>query len=193
MFGLAFAMGGAPGGAAGPAGGMAAFQQVIPLVFMFAIFYFLLIRPQQKKAKEHKALLEAIKKGDRVKTAGGVIGLGSGGVGGVGGGVILRSGGPPPPPVADRAVTTPAPPPAIALQSCCWAVRTARRGPPADRGSATPVGTHTLEALHVSHTPPHSSLPRHRRTRLHRPPPPGAARRPGRRGARHHPLRHAAP
>jgi len=70
MFGLAFAMGG-PGG---PAGGMAAFQQVIPLVFMFAIFYFLLIRPQQKKAKEHKALLEAIKKGDNVITAGGVHG-----------------------------------------------------------------------------------------------------------------------
>jgi len=74
MFGLAFAMGGAPGGAAGPAGGMAAFQQVIPLVFMFAIFYFLLIRPQQKKAKEHKALLEAIKKGDNVITAGGMHG-----------------------------------------------------------------------------------------------------------------------
>jgi len=74
MFGLAFAMGSAPGGAAGPAGGMAAFQQVIPLVLMFGIFYFLLIRPQQKKAKEHKALLEAIKKGDNVITAGGVHG-----------------------------------------------------------------------------------------------------------------------
>jgi len=75
MFGLAFAMAGAPGGAAGgPAGGMAAFQQVIPLVFMFAIFYFLLIRPQQKKAKEHKALLESMKKGDNVITAGGVHG-----------------------------------------------------------------------------------------------------------------------
>ncbi|MDD2308260.1 MAG: preprotein translocase subunit YajC [Desulfuromonadaceae bacterium] len=75
MFGLAFAMGSAPGGAAGGAsGGMAAFQQVIPLVFMFAIFYFLLIRPQQKKAKEHKALLEAMKKGDNVVTAGGVHG-----------------------------------------------------------------------------------------------------------------------
>jgi len=75
MFGLAFAMGGAPGGAAGGAGGgMAAFQQIIPLVFMFAIFYFLLIRPQQKKAKEHKALLEAMKKGDHVITAGGVHG-----------------------------------------------------------------------------------------------------------------------
>jgi len=75
MFGLAFAMGGAPGGASGGAGGgMAAFQQIIPLVFMFAIFYFLLIRPQQKKAKEHKALLESMKKGDNVITAGGVHG-----------------------------------------------------------------------------------------------------------------------
>jgi len=53
---------------------MAAFQQIIPLVFMFAIFYFLLIRPQQKKAKEHKALLDALKKGDNVITAGGVHG-----------------------------------------------------------------------------------------------------------------------
>lgn len=74
MLGLAFAMGGAPGGAAGSAGGMAAFQQVIPLVFMFAIFYFLLIRPQQKKAKEHKILLDGLKKGDAVITAGGVHG-----------------------------------------------------------------------------------------------------------------------
>lgn len=74
MLGLAFAMSGPPGGAAGSTGGMAAFQQVIPLVFMFAIFYFLLIRPQQKKAKEHKALLDAIKKGDQVITAGGVHG-----------------------------------------------------------------------------------------------------------------------
>src|SRR5512136_332918 len=44
------------------------------LVAMFAIFYFLLIRPQQKKAKEHKAMLEALKKGDNVITAGGVHG-----------------------------------------------------------------------------------------------------------------------
>ncbi len=73
MMGVAFAMGGAPGGEAA-AGGMAAFQQVIPLVFMFAIFYFLLIRPQQKKAKEHKALIDALKKGDAVVTAGGVHG-----------------------------------------------------------------------------------------------------------------------
>ena len=72
MFGLAFAMGGAPGGAAGPAGGMAAFQQVIPLVFMFAIFYFLLIRPQQKKAKEHKA--KASMHDSKAKAAGDQIG-----------------------------------------------------------------------------------------------------------------------
>jgi len=74
MFGLAFAMSGPAGGAAGQAGGMAAFQQIIPLVLMFGIFYFLLIRPQQKKAKEHKALLDAMKKGDNVITAGGVHG-----------------------------------------------------------------------------------------------------------------------
>src|SRR5512135_1778426 len=72
MIGLAFAMGAPPGGA--PAGGQSAFTSMIPLVFMFAIFYFLLIRPQQKKAKEHKALLEALKKGDNVITAGGVHG-----------------------------------------------------------------------------------------------------------------------
>ena len=75
MFGLAFAMAGAPGGTAGGAdGGMAAFQQVIPLIFMFGIFYFLLIRPQKKKALAHKALLESMKKGDKVITAGGVHG-----------------------------------------------------------------------------------------------------------------------
>jgi preprotein translocase subunit YajC len=74
MFGLAFAMAGAPGGAGGADGGMAAFQQFIPLIFMFAIFYFLLIRPQKKKSLEHKAMLESIKKGDNVITAGGVHG-----------------------------------------------------------------------------------------------------------------------
>jgi len=72
MFGLAFAMGTPPGGAAG--GGQSALTSMIPLVIMFAIFYFLLIRPQQKKAKEHKALLEALKKGDQVITAGGMHG-----------------------------------------------------------------------------------------------------------------------
>jgi preprotein translocase subunit YajC len=75
MFGLAFAMAGAQGGTEGGAGGgIAAFQQVIPLIFMFALFYFLLIRPQKKKALEHKALLESIKRGDNVITASGVHG-----------------------------------------------------------------------------------------------------------------------
>ena len=74
MFGLAFAMAGAPGGAGGADGGFAAFQQFIPLIFMFAIFYFLLIRPQKKKSLEHKAMLESIKGGDDVITAGGVHG-----------------------------------------------------------------------------------------------------------------------
>ena len=75
MLGLAFAMAAPPQGGA-PAGGgmMAQFQGLIPLVFMFAIFYFLLIRPQQKKAKEHRALLEALQKGDQVVTAGGMHG-----------------------------------------------------------------------------------------------------------------------
>jgi len=72
MFGLAFAMGGSPGG--GTAGGMAAFQQIIPLVFLYAIFCFFLIRQRQKKDQEHKALLESMKKGDNVITAGGVHG-----------------------------------------------------------------------------------------------------------------------
>jgi len=47
---------------------------VVPMIFMVVIFYFLLIRPQQKKAKEHKALLDNLKKGDRIITSGGMIG-----------------------------------------------------------------------------------------------------------------------
>ena len=71
MLGLAFA---APAAGAGATGGASAFMNIVPLIFMFAIFYFLLIRPQQKKAKEHKTLLEALKKGDKVVTAGGMHG-----------------------------------------------------------------------------------------------------------------------
>jgi preprotein translocase subunit YajC len=73
MLGLAFAMAPPPGGAAA-GGAQSAMMNLVPLVFMFAIFYFLLIRPQQKKAKEHRALLEGIKKGDQVVTAGGMHG-----------------------------------------------------------------------------------------------------------------------
>ncbi len=46
----------------------------MPLALVFVVFYFLLIRPQQKKAKEHKALLETLQKGDQVVTAGGIHG-----------------------------------------------------------------------------------------------------------------------
>lgn len=55
-------------------GGGSGLASFLPLIFMFAIFYLLLIRPQQKKAKEHKALLETLKKGDQVVTAGGIHG-----------------------------------------------------------------------------------------------------------------------
>ena len=54
-------------------GGTAVLMQLLPLVLIFGVFYFLLIRPQQKKAKEHKAMLAAVKRGDRVLTAGGII------------------------------------------------------------------------------------------------------------------------
>lgn len=72
MIGLAFAMGTPPGGAAN--NGQSAISSIIPLILMFAIFYFLLIRPQQKKAKEHRALIDGLKKGDQVVTAGGIHG-----------------------------------------------------------------------------------------------------------------------
>ena len=74
MIGIAFAMGAPAGGQAAEAGGMAAMMNFLPLIFMFAIFYFLLIRPQQKKAKEHKAMIDALKVGDSVKTASGIHG-----------------------------------------------------------------------------------------------------------------------
>jgi len=70
---VAHAMGAAPGadGAAGAGGGI---QAMIPLILMFVIFYFLLIRPQQKKAKQHKELLAGLKKGDNIITNGGIYG-----------------------------------------------------------------------------------------------------------------------
>ena len=48
--------------------------QFIPLILIFVIFYFFLIRPQQKKAKEHKIMVENLKKGDKVITSGGIVG-----------------------------------------------------------------------------------------------------------------------
>ena len=50
------------------------FMQFLPIVIMFVILYFLMIRPQQKKAKEHKALLDALSKGDEIVTQGGLAG-----------------------------------------------------------------------------------------------------------------------
>lgn len=71
---IAHAMGAAGQGGAsqGPAGQLGAF---LPLILMFAIFYFLLIRPQQKKAKLHKQMLSDLKKGDRILTGGGLYGI----------------------------------------------------------------------------------------------------------------------
>ena len=48
--------------------------QFIPLILIFVIFYFFLIRPQQKKVKEHKAMVENLKRGDKVVTSGGITG-----------------------------------------------------------------------------------------------------------------------
>ncbi len=48
--------------------------QFIPLILIFVIFYFFLIRPQQKKVKEHKAMVQALKRGDKVVTSGGIVG-----------------------------------------------------------------------------------------------------------------------
>jgi preprotein translocase subunit YajC len=59
---------------AGDAGAASAIAQFIPLILIFAIMYFLLIRPQQKKLKEHKAMVEALRRGDQVLTQGGIIG-----------------------------------------------------------------------------------------------------------------------
>lgn len=53
---------------------MEAFGQFIPLLLIFAIMYFLLIRPQQKKLKEHQLMVEALRRGDQVVTQGGLIG-----------------------------------------------------------------------------------------------------------------------
>ena len=51
------------------------FAQFIPLILIFVIFYFFLIRPQQKRVKDHKAMVESLKRGDEVITSGGIIGV----------------------------------------------------------------------------------------------------------------------
>ncbi|WP_395698799.1 preprotein translocase subunit YajC [Aquabacterium sp.] len=63
---------------AAPAGGaesmLGSMGQMLPLVLMFVVLYFIMIRPQMKRQKEHKAMLEALAKGDEVVTSGGMIG-----------------------------------------------------------------------------------------------------------------------
>jgi preprotein translocase subunit YajC len=70
MMGIAFAMGNT--GASGGQG--SSMMTFLPLILLFAVFYFLLIRPQQKRAKQHKAFMEGLKKGDTVVTSGGLYG-----------------------------------------------------------------------------------------------------------------------
>ncbi len=65
----------APAAAAGGAESMfGSLGQLLPLVLMFVVLYFIMIRPQMKRQKEHKAMLDALAKGDEVVVAGGVIG-----------------------------------------------------------------------------------------------------------------------
>lgn len=71
MLTVAYAMAPQAGEGGGQGGGFAAF---IPLILMFAIFYFLLIRPQQTKAKKHREFLESLKRDDMVLTTGGIHG-----------------------------------------------------------------------------------------------------------------------
>jgi len=51
------------------------FAQFIPLILIFIIFYFFLIRPQQKRVKDHKTMVDSLKRGDEVITSGGIIGV----------------------------------------------------------------------------------------------------------------------
>jgi preprotein translocase subunit YajC len=70
MTDIAYAMGQVPGGG-GATGGISVF---VPLILMFGVFYFLLIRPQQKKTRQHQDMLKSLKVGDRVVTTGGLYG-----------------------------------------------------------------------------------------------------------------------
>lgn len=71
----AYAMAPAPQGGQQAGGIEGMIASFLPLILIFVIFYFLLIRPQQKKAKEHKQMLDSLKKGDKIVTAGGLYGL----------------------------------------------------------------------------------------------------------------------
>ena len=72
---IAHAMGPAQPGGAGPGGAGGMIGSLVPLILIFVVFYFLLIRPQQKKAKEHKSMIDNLKKGDKIITSGGIFGV----------------------------------------------------------------------------------------------------------------------
>ena len=74
MFLITSAVASSPVAAAPSSGGFDPIQ-FLPMVLIFGVMYFLLIRPQQKKAKEHQATIAALRKGDRVVTSGGIIGV----------------------------------------------------------------------------------------------------------------------
>jgi len=65
---------GTTGGTGATGSGGSALSAFIPIILMFAIFYFLLIRPQQKKSKEHREMLSALKTGEKIVTSGGIYG-----------------------------------------------------------------------------------------------------------------------
>lgn len=69
MIDIAYAM-----GQSGSAQGSGGFASLVPIILMFAVFYFLLIRPQQKKNKAHAEMIRSLKKGDRVAISGGIHG-----------------------------------------------------------------------------------------------------------------------
>lgn len=72
---MAYAMGPAPQAGAGQGGPAGLITSLVPLILIFVIFYFLLIRPQQKRAKEHKSMIDNLKKGDKIITSGGIYGV----------------------------------------------------------------------------------------------------------------------
>lgn len=73
--GIAWAMAPSQPGAGAGGGPGSMLTGFLPLIIIFVIFYFLLIRPQQKRAKDHRTMLAALKKGDKVVTSGGIYGL----------------------------------------------------------------------------------------------------------------------
>ena len=74
MAGIAYAQSTAAPSAPTVAGGMASYSQFVPLILIFVVFYFLLIRPQQKKGQEQQSFLSNLQRGDKVMTGGGVHG-----------------------------------------------------------------------------------------------------------------------